>query len=310
MKLKRMSLHQVDVNKASVYCILINLLQILAGVLLAAFILLDTNNTLTLFNEVLVLLLTGIACFGAVMNIREAMTARRMHVKMQGLNETVDQMSELNVALRSQRHDFLNHLQVVYSLMEMEEYKDACAYIEQVYGDIRALSISLRTGNAPVNALLRAKMAECRQGGVTLKVEVEGMWKELPLPGWEMCRVLSNLIDNARDALQSSDPGKEKYIRVRLDEDLRQFRFLVENNGPRIPEDFMRIMFEPGISQKGEGRGMGLHIARETLRQAGGDMTVASDESVTVFSGFVPKKAESGMLPGKTGKNGPENENN
>lgn len=54
MKLKRMSLHQVDVNKASVYCILINLLQILAGVLLAAFILLDTNNTLTLFNEVLV----------------------------------------------------------------------------------------------------------------------------------------------------------------------------------------------------------------------------------------------------------------
>ena len=216
MKLKRMSLHQVDVNKASVYCILINLLQILAGVLLAAFILLDTNNTLTLFNEVLVLLLTGIACFGAVMDIREAMTARRMHVKMQGLNETVDQMSELNVALRSQRHDFLNHLQVVYSLMEMEEYKDACAYIEQVYGDIRALSISLRTGNAPVNALLRAKMAECRQGGVTLKVEVEGMWKELPLPGWEMCRVLSNLIDNARDALQSSDPGKEKYIRVRL----------------------------------------------------------------------------------------------
>ncbi|MBR6525271.1 MAG: Spo0B domain-containing protein [Clostridia bacterium] len=307
MRFKEMSFRHMDVNKASLYCMLINFMQILAGALLAMFILLDTNNTLTVFNEVLVLLLTGIACFGAVVDIREAMTARRMHVKMQGLNETVDQMSEMNVALRAQRHDFLNHLQVVYSLMEMEEYKDACGYIEQVYGDIRALSTSLRTANAPVNALLRAKMAECEQAGVALTLEVEGMWKDLPLPGWEMCRVLSNLIDNARDALTgngSETMGKSaKTIKVHLGEDLKQFRFSVENNGPMIPEEFMRIMFEPGISQKGEGRGMGLHIARETLRLAGGDMTVESDEIRTVFSGFVPKNADAGALYEKMNKN-------
>ena len=33
---------------------------------------------------------------------------------------------------------------------------------------------------------------------------------------------------------------------------------------------------------------MGLFIARETLRNAGGDLTVESNPDFTVFSGFVP----------------------
>ena len=34
---------------------------------------------------------------------------------------------------------------------------------------------------------------------------------------------------------------------------------------------------------------MGLHIARETMRGAGGDLTVESSESFTAFRGFIPK---------------------
>lgn len=294
MKFVRKLPEHVNISKAAWYAIVINSLQIGAVLGLVLFVLLDgQRNTMNLLTKLMMVALALMVSFGAVMDIREAMSARRMTVKMHGLNETVRQMNELNIALRAQRHDFLNHLQVVYSLMEMEEYQDACNYIEQVYGDIRQVSKSLRTACAPVNALLRAKISECSQVGVVLTVDVKGEWKDLPLPGWEMCRVLSNLIDNARDALQGQKNGT---VIVNLGEDLKRFTFSVENNGPRIPDDLMRLIFEPGVSQKGEGRGMGLHIARETLRNVGGELIAESNDERTVFSGFVPRLKELPLL--------------
>lgn len=112
------------------------------------------------------LVLTCIIVWGAAVDIREAVNAGNLSTSVSGLNETVEQMSDLNRALRTQRHDFLNHLQVVYSLMEMEEYDDAREYIKKVYGEVRSLSTSLRTACVPVNALMRVKLAECRDRGI------------------------------------------------------------------------------------------------------------------------------------------------
>ena len=279
---------QLNVRKAALYSIVINALQIAAVVALAVYILNDgLNQALSgVLGDLVVLLLAVVVTWGAVMDIREAYRAMRMSVKLQGLDETVSQMTDLNTALRAQRHDFLNHLQVVYSLIEMGEYDEANQYIEQVYGDIQAVSKALKTRCAPVNALLRAKMAEAEQRGIRVELAVHAAWDGLPLPGWEMCRVLSNLIDNAMDALQGTQDPR---LDITLGEDVKSYSFEVKNNGPAIPEKNLSNIFEPGFSGKGEGRGMGLHIARETMRGAGGDLTVTSDESRTAFSGFLPK---------------------
>ena len=279
---------QVNVRKAALYSIVINALQIAAVVALAVYILYDGVNSALQgpLGDMVVLLLAAVVTWGAVMDIREAVQAGKLSFKLHGLNETVTQMSDLNVALRVQRHDFLNHLQVVYSLIEMREYEEANRYIEQVYGDIQSVSQALKTACAPVNALLRAKMAEAKQRGVQVELSVYAVWDGLPLPAWEMCRVLSNLIDNALDALAERDDPR---LYISLNEDVKSFSFEVKNNGPAIPEKLLNSIFEPGFSGKGEGRGMGLHIARETMRGSGGDLTVESSEDFTAFRGYVPK---------------------
>ena len=281
---------QLNVRKAALYSIVINALQIAAVIALAVYILNDgLNQALSgVLGDLVVLLLAVVVTWGAVMDIREAYRAMRMSVKLQGLDETVSQMTDLNTALRAQRHDFLNHLQVVYSLIEMGEHDEANRYIEQVYGDIQAVSKALKTACAPVNALLRAKMAEAEQRGIRVELAVHAAWDGLPLPGWEMCRVLSNLIDNAMDALQGTNDPR---LDITLSEDVKSYAFEVKNNGPAIPEKNLSNIFEPGFSGKGEGRGMGLHIARETMRQAGGDLTVESSDAFTAFRGTLPKSA-------------------
>ncbi len=279
---------QLNIRKAALYSIVINALQILAVLALAVYILYDGVNTALHgpLGDMVVLLLAAVVTWGAVMDIREAMQAGKLNVKLHGLNETVTQMSDLNIALRVQRHDFLNHLQVVYSLIEMGEYEEANRYIEQVYGDIQSLSQALKTACAPVNALLRAKMAEAKQRNIQVELTVHAVWDNLPLPAWEMCRVLSNLMDNAMDALGETPNAR---LEITLGEDVKSYSFEVRNNGPMIPEKIQATIFEPGFSGKGEGRGMGLHIARETMRAAGGDLTVESSQRFTAFRGALPK---------------------
>ena len=284
MKIQR----QVNIRKAALYSIIINALQIVAVVALAVYILNDGVNSALQgpLGDMVVLLLAVVVSWGAVMDISEAYKAGKLSFKLRGLDETVTQMSDLNVAMRVQRHDFLNHLQVVYSLIEMREYEEANRYIEQVYGDIQSVSQALKTACAPVNALLRAKMAEAQQRGIDVELAVHAVWDNLPLPAWEMCRVLSNLIDNAMDALEGRDSPR---LLITLNEDVKSFSFEVKNNGPAIPEKLLNSIFEPGFSGKGKGRGMGLHIARETMRGTAGDLTVESCEEYTAFRGFIPK---------------------
>ena len=192
------------------------------------------------------------------------------------------------VMRRELRRRGIEHLQVVYSLMEMEEYGEANSYIEKVYGRITAVSRVLKTASAPINALLQVKLAACEKAGVQVTLNITSTWKELPISGWEMCKVLSNLIDNAIDAMADLPNGK-KHLTITLTENLKEYVFSVANTGTPIPPGDQQRIFEPGVTTKSDGHGMGLFIVRETLRHYGGDIQVTSDAQETVFSGTVPK---------------------
>ena len=121
-----------------------------------------------------------------------------------------------------------------------------------------------------------------------MTLNITSTWKELPVSGWEMCKVLSNLIDNALDAMADLPDGK-KHLTITLTENLKEYVFSVANTGTPIAPDDQQRIFEPGVTTKSDGHGMGLFIVRETLRHYGGDIQVTSEAQETVFSGTVPK---------------------
>ena len=274
------------VKKASLYAIIINALQILCAGAAAAYILFWQKNTRAEPVEIAaVMVLFGIVTLGAVLDIIEASATFRMHYTVQGLTQTVQYVEELNKALRAQRHDFRNHLQVISGLVELEEYEDALKYIRELNGDIRTMGQSLKTASPAVNALIMVKTEEARQKNILLKADVVGLNNDMPLPEWELCRVLSNLIDNAMDALSHTRHG---VIQVIMEEENGRFKVTVGNNGPQIPKKMQDAIFEAGFSAKGEGRGMGLYIVRQVFTSRGGSLTVTSDEEWTAFHGEIP----------------------
>ena len=278
----------VDIKKVTRLAFATNGMQILMVVLIALYVLVVPHEMLDAWLvKFIVCIAAAVVIWGAVVDIREATSTKRLLTQLDDMDDTIMAMEGLNNTLRAQRHDFLNHLQVVYSLMEMEEYKEADAYIEKVYGAITAVSRVMKTANPAINALLQVKLAACEKAGVKAEVNIQSAWKNLPMPGWEMCKVLSNLIDNAIDALEEVS---DRRLTITLTEDLRSFRFSVSNNGPMIPVKSWQSIFQPGITTKGGGHGMGLHIVRQTLQKHGGDIELISDAEKTEFAGFVPKE--------------------
>ena len=283
----------LSVRKATNYAIVINALQIGAIlVMMAAIIIVPEIETSYKLLLTLTIVASLVIVWGAVVDIREALHTRKLLTQLDDMDDTIDAMSQFNNTLRAQRHDFLNHLQVVYSLIEMEEYQEANDYIEQVYGRITSVSRTMKTAIPAVNALLLVKAAACEKAGVQVELSITSKWEtlECAMPDWEMCKVLSNLIDNAIDAMAKL-PEEKRHLSIALGENVKQYTFRVENNGDQIPEDIREHIFIPGFTTKGEGHGMGLHIVRRTLKERGGDIQVQSDAAKTVFSGSVPKQA-------------------
>lgn len=205
------------------------------------------------------------------------------------LRESYENLEKLNSNLRVQRHDYLNHLQVVYGLMEMEEYEELKSYLQPVYKDLLKTGKALRTSKPAINALLKAKMDEAESRGIDFYIEVKSDLSNLHVEDWELCKVLSNLLDNGMTALDSREG--EKKIELEITENQEFYRFDVSNNGPMIPKEMQEHIFKQGITtKKGEGHGMGLYIVSGVLKAYGGNIKLMSEENETVFSFELPKE--------------------
>ena len=232
------------------------------------------------------LLLTVLALVGCVIVFVTIYT--RLRHQYDALVSRYRALERLNSDLRAQRHDYLNHLQVVYGLMELEEYDELKNYLAPIYKGMMKTGKALKTKNPAVNAQLRAKMEEAESKGIDFYVEVTSDLSGLKAEPWELCKVLANLMDNAITALEAIP--SEKKLRVDIGEDRDSYRFSVANNGPAIPEELQESIFREGFTTKKEsGHGMGLSIVTQVLKTYKGTINLSSTEEETVFRIRIPK---------------------
>lgn len=208
---------------------------------------------------------------------------KKQRLQLMQLQESLHNLEQLNFELRAARHDYLNHLQVVYGLMELEEYEDLKKYLEPVYKGIMKNGKALKTSKPALNALLKAKMEEAEGRQIDTFVEVKSDLEKLSIEDWQLCKVLSNLIDNAMTAL--TERTSEKKLEIDINEDREYYLFQISNNGPMIPGEVREHLFKRGFSTKKEsGHGMGLAIVSDIVKENDGNVTVSSTEERTIFT--------------------------
>lgn len=275
---------KLNVRKAANWVMVASYLQIVVAILLAVLYFAGADFSIA----IMMVMLVFVVIAGNALLMRNATTilSTREELNEQWINMTqmLESEADLNNKLRAQRHDFLNHLQVVSSLVQLEEYDEAKDYISKIMGDIRQLGEVLRTSNAAVNALLAAKTVDAQKNNVTLKFHVSAKLENIPIEDWQLCRILSNLIDNA--IYEAKKVNGEVHVTLR--EDDKALVFAVENDGKDIEGEMKKKIFEPGYTTKGdEGTGMGLYIVMQTLQDNNGTMNLESGEGRTRFFGYI-----------------------
>lgn len=84
-------------------------------------------------------------------------------------------------------------------------------------------------------------------------------------------QVVFNILLNAIDAMQDAD---ERAIWIDIQEKEEKVRVLIEDSGPGIPEGFEHRVFEPFISTKPNGTGLGLAVSYGIMKSHQGHLGV------------------------------------
>lgn len=204
------------------------------------------------------------------------------------LADSFSNLEELNLKLRTQRHEYLNEMQIVYGLLELKEYEEAYRYLLPVYQDVARMGKAMRTKKPAVNALLYSKMEYAAKLNIAFFVEVSSDLSKLPLQQWELCRILGNVIDNSFAAVECNT--KEKKVHICIHESEKKYLFIIYNNGPEIPVSKRELIFKKGYSGKKEqGHGLGLWMVSRLVSSYGGTITLTSSEEKTEFDISIPK---------------------
>jgi PAS domain S-box-containing protein len=105
---------------------------------------------------------------------------------------------------------------------------------------------------------------------------------------WILCdeieieQVLINLINNAIDAVKTSD---QRWVQISLKKEASMTVVLVRDSGKGLPKEVKERLFQPFFTTKpvGEGTGLGLSIARGILKEHDASLMLLEDDPHTCF---------------------------
>ena len=196
-------------------------------------------------------------------------------------------VEELLQTMRIQRHNFTHEMQVIYGLLEIQEYQEAREYLKKSMSEVKVTVELVKIDNPGIAALLYTKtgLAEARK--IDLKITIETSLRQLMQQSRDISLILGNLIDNALDAVNDLPVGKRK-VEVSVSQQLAGYILLVKNCGPPIPDNLSNEIFAPGVSSKGTGRGLGLYSVRKLVQKYYGDIQVTSNTNGTCFQVIIP----------------------
>ncbi|MED4455234.1 ATP-binding protein [Metabacillus fastidiosus] len=258
----------------------------------------STNNVNDITEEVLsksipVFIFNGlfvVLSFGLFVFIQKWV---RKEINIQVDDTEVTYQVEFNAmlhTLRSIRHDFINHIQVIQGLLKIGRQERAFEYVTSLTSEIETIELPVKVNNPALFILLQAKWVRAQNEKVDIHLFVdESDFNKVKSK--DLIKILSNLIDNAFDATLNF-PEKERFIKIEIHSSPSSYTFIVENIGPIIPPDLQMKIFESGFSTKeervGNPRGEGLFIIKQVVESYGGTIHLKSEKMSTKFSVFIP----------------------
>ena len=131
--------------------------------------------------------------------------------------------------------------------------------------------------NGIVETAVELLSFQLRAADIRVELDLDADLPKIVADPDQIHQVLTNLIDNARQALMSVTPRRVIRIATRADRKEGMAEIAISDNGPGVPLNIRERIFEPFFTTKstGEGTGIGLSLCLSIVRSHVGAITVA-----------------------------------
>lgn len=207
------------------------------------------------------------------------------------------EFQSLIASVRSLRHDFSNHIQVIHGLLKLEENSKALDYLTGLSKEVHSIeSMKLDVIHPGLSVLLETKRLSAQNYNIDIEIDVSHKSFNR-VKTIDLIKLLSNVIDNAIEATIEL-PEHERRMNIACKADDEKYTFMVTNTGPMISELDQENIFVSGFStkkaQKGKIRGQGLFIVKDLVNRYDGEIHVKSTEKETTVTMMIPVNGRMG----------------
>lgn len=227
----------------------------------------------------------------------------RKNISTDSPDEQIQKLATLGKMTAGIVHEINNPMFVIYGyaskieqMIETQEFNQSKLMeyssmigknVKRINGIISGLQMIIRDSsrddfevtclNKIINNTLDFSREKIRLGEIDLELNLFN--EELPIecrPG-QIAQVLTNLLNNSYDSLETMKG--ERWIRIESRYDEGRCKLLVTDSGQALSEDVLNKIMEPFFSTKnsGKGMGLGLSISREILKRHDGDLYIDPD---------------------------------
>jgi nitrogen fixation/metabolism regulation signal transduction histidine kinase len=108
---------------------------------------------------------------------------------------------------------------------------------------------------------------------VPVRAELDSACPRILGDAHQLRQVIHNLVQNAQDATEGTGRG-DVVIRTQWNEANRRVRLVVQDSGTGFPEPILKRAFEPYVTTKAKGTGLGLAVVKKIADEHGARIDV------------------------------------
>ena len=242
------------------------------------------NNTNTMSVSIVILV-----CAAVVSNVALAFRIVKYNQQKEQLKKQSELMELKETFLQqmaAEQHDFAKHLRAMRAILREEDdfgkLKTIESYLEELIASQDSKKRAVYMGDGVLSAILHERQKIAAEQNISFSVLVKKDIRAFPFGQKEMVEIVSNLLDNAFEAVEQIKTGPRKILFETGE--LHGTSFLQTINSVPVQSIMPGQMLKRGTSTKeGTLRGYGLFNVKQITEKYNGKMKIQVNDEIIVI---------------------------
>ena len=215
------------------------------------------------------------------------LSAERLQMKLTGklqapeeviLNKSVKMIVDQVDAMKRLVNEFRDYARLPQAQLVSLDLNALVGEVVQLYGT------SLDVQESPQGDLGLLQFKSMDASGLTIEASLDVSCPEIQADPLQLRQVVHNLIQNAQDASEGK-PTRQVRLSTQFNAASARVRLRVEDSGGGFPDFILKRAFEPYVTTKSKGTGLGLAVVKKIADDHGARITLKNLEAEGVVLG-------------------------